>query len=218
MTNFKSPYFSQSIHEFWSRWHISLSSWFRDYVYIPLGGNRVGKPRHCLNLMITFLVSGLWHGAKWTFVIWGGVHGAVQIAENLLLPRGMRKPSAGLTGFLRMTAVFALCCFAWVFFVSQSVSDAIYTLSHMFCGISDPIGYLFSGLSGLELTLSQLPNLCLSIFVLAIFDWFSLKTDVIAAISSQKWYIRWPIYLVVVLWLMIMQPYEQASEFIYFQF
>lgn len=72
MTNFKSPYFSQSIREFWSRWHISLSSWFRDYVYIPLGGNRVGKIRNAINLMITFLVSGLWHGAKWTYVVWGG--------------------------------------------------------------------------------------------------------------------------------------------------
>lgn len=72
MTNFKSPYFSTSIKEFWSRWHISLSTWFRDYVYIPLGGNRVSKVRHALNLLITFLVSGLWHGANWTFVLWGG--------------------------------------------------------------------------------------------------------------------------------------------------
>lgn len=79
MTNFKSPYFSQSVKEFWSRWHISLSAWFRDYVYIPLGGNRVGKVRHVINLMITFFVSGLWHGANWTFLIWGGVHGVAQI-------------------------------------------------------------------------------------------------------------------------------------------
>ena len=72
MTNFKSPYFSQSIKEFWSRWHISLSTWFRDYVYIPLGGNRVKRIRHAFNLIVTFMVSGLWHGANWTFVVWGG--------------------------------------------------------------------------------------------------------------------------------------------------
>ena len=78
MSNFKSPYLSCSVKEFWSRWHISLSTWFRDYVYIPLGGNRVSKRRHRLNLMITFLVSGLWHGAAWTYVIWGGIHGLAQ--------------------------------------------------------------------------------------------------------------------------------------------
>lgn len=81
MTNFKSPYFSKSIKEFWSRWHISLSTWFRDYVYIPLGGNRCSKPKHYLNLMITFLASGLWHGANWTFVAWGGIHGLAQVME-----------------------------------------------------------------------------------------------------------------------------------------
>ena len=82
MNNFKSPYFSTSIREFWSRWHISLSTWFRDYVYIPLGGSRVNRFRHYINLMITFLVSGLWHGANWTFVAWGGIHGVAQVIES----------------------------------------------------------------------------------------------------------------------------------------
>ena len=85
MINFRSPYFSKSIKEFWSRWHISLSTWFRDYVYIPLGGNRVGKIRHYMNLMITFLVSGLWHGANWTFIVWGGIHGLIQVLETAIL-------------------------------------------------------------------------------------------------------------------------------------
>lgn len=79
MTNFKSPYFSISIKEFWSRWHISLSTWFRDYVYIPLGRNRVSKGRGYLNLMVTFLVSGLWHGADYTYIVWGGIHGLFHI-------------------------------------------------------------------------------------------------------------------------------------------
>ena len=88
MTNFKSPYFSFSIKEFWSRWHISLSTWFRDYVYIPLGGSRCSKLRADLNLLITFLVSGLWHGANWTFVLWGGINGGAQILEKTILKTG----------------------------------------------------------------------------------------------------------------------------------
>ena len=83
MSNFKSPYFSFSVKEFWSRWHISLSTWFRDYVYIPLGGNRVSRRRHGLNLLVTFLVSGLWHGAAWTYVIWGGVNGGFQVLSKM---------------------------------------------------------------------------------------------------------------------------------------
>lgn len=84
MTNFKSPYFSTSIKEFWSRWHISLSTWFRDYVYIPLGGSRCSKLRNSFNLLVTFLASGLWHGANWTFVVWGGIHGGAQVVEKAL--------------------------------------------------------------------------------------------------------------------------------------
>src|SRR5262249_30799197 len=84
MKNFETPYFSTSISEFWSRWHISLSTWFRDYVYIPLGGNRVGRARNFLNLFLVFMLSGLWHGANWTFVIWGALHGIYLIGERLL--------------------------------------------------------------------------------------------------------------------------------------
>ena len=82
MDNFKRPYLAKSIKDFWGRWHISLSTWFRDYVYIPLGGNRVSNGRHKFNLMMTFLVSGLWHGAAWNFILWGGLHGAGQIVEK----------------------------------------------------------------------------------------------------------------------------------------
>ena len=80
--NFRSPYFASSIKDFWGRWHMSLSSWLRDYIYIPLGGNRVGRIRHAFNIMITFLVSGLWHGARWTYVLWGGIHGALPVIEG----------------------------------------------------------------------------------------------------------------------------------------
>src|ERR1700759_3249958 len=99
--NFLQPYFSRSIGEFWRRWHISLSTWFRDYVYIPLGGSRVNKSRHYANLMITFLLSGLWHGANWTFVVWGFLHGLYLIAAQVLPPLPSRVP-----GWIKMGATF----------------------------------------------------------------------------------------------------------------
>ena len=93
--NFRQPYLAGSIKEFWGRWHISLSTWFRDYVYIPLGGNRCSKARRDLNLLITFLCSGLWHGASWTFVLWGGIHGVCQIIENRIKEAVAKKTGAG---------------------------------------------------------------------------------------------------------------------------
>ncbi len=125
MENFRLPYYSLSIKEFWKRWHISLSSWFMDYVYIPLGGNRVKYPRHLLNLMITFLVSGLWHGANWTFVIWGGLHGTYQVIGNLWR-KYVHKPEYKNV-FSRMFGTafcFVLVSFAWIFFRANNVTDA----------------------------------------------------------------------------------------------
>ncbi|MGS0525486.1 MBOAT family O-acyltransferase [Zobellia nedashkovskayae] len=109
MTNFNRPYFSSSVSEFWTRWHISLSTWFRDYLYIPLGGNRATKPRWLFNLFITFLVSGLWHGANWTFVVWGALNGVYLIFEVLLFKQ--RKKNV-----LNIITTFILINFAWIFF------------------------------------------------------------------------------------------------------
>lgn len=129
--NFETPYFSLSVAEFWRRWHISLSTWFRDYLYIPLGGNRKGRGRKYLNLMTVFLVSGLWHGAGWTFLIWGGLNGAYQIAGDLLKP--FRKRAAGRLGinpdapvnrFFRGLFTFILIDIAWIFFRAPSLSVA----------------------------------------------------------------------------------------------
>ncbi len=131
MENFRSPYFSASIREFWSRWHISLSTWFRDYVYIPLGGNRVSKTRHYINLMITFIVSGLWHGANLTFIIWGGIHGLAQILENIF----MKDKNYQLHGFewcVKVFMTFIFCMFAWVFFRAQSINEALYVFANIF--------------------------------------------------------------------------------------
>ena len=123
INNFNRPYFSQSVTEFWHRWHISLSLWLKDYVYITLGGNRCSKIRNYLNIMLTFLVSGIWHGANWTFIIWGGIHGVFQVFEKAL---GYNKrTSVGIVKSLRILITFVLVTFAWVFFRMPTLNDAI---------------------------------------------------------------------------------------------
>ena len=123
INNFNRPYFSQSVTEFWHRWHISLSLWLKDYVYITLGGNRCSKIRNYLNIMLTFLVSGIWHGANWTFIIWGGIHGVFQVFEKAL---GYNKrTSVGMVKSLRILITFVLVTFAWVFFRMPTLNDAI---------------------------------------------------------------------------------------------
>jgi len=138
--NFRFPYFSRSIAEFWRRWHISLTSWFRDYLYIPLGGSRAGKWKSIRNVFIIFLVSGLWHGANWTFIAWGGVHACLFLPSFLLRnnkkhkqdginPSGLRNKSLE---FLQMTWTFAWVTLAFIFFRSPTTSDAVHYISQIF--------------------------------------------------------------------------------------
>jgi D-alanyl-lipoteichoic acid acyltransferase DltB (MBOAT superfamily) len=130
MDNFRTPYFSKDISEFWKRWHISLSTWFRDYLYIPLGGNRVVKWRWYYNLMIVFLVSGFWHGANWTFIIWGGLHGLYlvmaivfeDVNKKLAQVIGLTK-SKFLHKWVNIAITFALVLFAWIYFRANSATD-----------------------------------------------------------------------------------------------
>ncbi len=213
MCNFKSPYFSQSIREFWGRWHISLSTWFRDYVYIPLGGSRCSKLRHSVNLMVTFLVSGLWHGANTTYILWGGIHGLGQVIENYLLPK--KSASKGLLRWFRVTLVFGFCTLALVFFASKSVHDAVYIISHLFDGISDFSGYIEKGFSIFD---NYDAGLILSLILLFAYDYYSLKGDVISAISSRGKVIRWTVYVVFLLWIYFNVVPDNNSVFIYFQF
>lgn len=155
MKNFERPYFSRSITEFWRRWHISLSSWFRDYLYIPLGGSRKGYLRMLLNLFIIFLVSGLWHGASWTFVIWGALNGGAIIIEKILgigkragktdymkqkALEKRQKPvllrlAGGIFGIIPMILTFGFTCFTWVFFRARTVEEALYMLPRFLEGI-----------------------------------------------------------------------------------
>jgi len=131
MVNFSQPYFSRSITEFWKRWHISLSTWLKDYLYIPLGGNRKGEVRRCINLLITFLLSGLWHGAAWHFVAWGALHGVFQIIGRITSPfrnaigRKIGLPEESrLRKAIQVCITFTLVCLAWVFFRANTITDA----------------------------------------------------------------------------------------------
>ncbi|MDB5097070.1 MAG: poly(beta-D-mannuronate) O-acetylase [Cyanobacteria bacterium RYN_339] len=133
MENFKQPYGARSVAEFWTRWHVSLSTWFRDYLYIPLGGNRVPPWRWALNILAVFMVSGLWHGANWTFVVWGGLHGGYLVVERAcqsLWPVSVRLPAAVGT-----CITFALVAFAWIFFRAPSLEAAWYIAGHLLQGL-----------------------------------------------------------------------------------
>lgn len=216
MKNFRSPYFSGSIREFWSRWHISLSTWFRDYVYIPLGGNRKGKIRHYINLVITFLVSGLWHGANWTFVVWGGIHGLAQVAETALL--GRKETKNMVLRAVRTIVVFAFCAFAWIFFVSHSISDAFYVITHCLNGIGSPITYLRYGFGRIGFDEWMLAVYGPFILILAAYDYISIKRDFVEWISSKNRILQWIFYIVIGLIVVLFSKKGVAAEFIYFQF
>src|SRR6201996_4148434 len=165
--NFLQPYFSRSVGEFWHRWHISLSTWFRDYVYIPLGGSRVSRPRHYANLMITFVVSGLWHGANWTFVIWGALHGLYLIAAQALAP--LFPGLARVPAWLKVMVTFGLVTFAWLFFRANSLGDAWFIAGHLWpLGQLDPLLLKVGGFSR-----ATAPYLVLSIAAMFIVEWYS---------------------------------------------
>ena len=215
MENFKSPYFSTSIKDFWSRWHISLSSWFRDYLYIPMGGNRVSKLRNCINVLVTFLVSGLWHGASWHFVIWGGLHGLAQIYENAF---GIKKATENnFFTFIRRIIVFIFVAYAWLFFRANTIHQGFYASVSMLYGLSNPIEYLKTSFYALGLSKSFIPYLILYLMPLFIFDYVSLKTDVIAWISSKHPILR-HILMILIILILLFFGYVGQSTFVYFQF
>ena len=133
MVNFRQPYLATSLQDFWRRWHISLSTWLRDYLYIPLGGNRKGELRTYVNLLATMLLGGLWHGANWTFVIWGLLHGGALAVERALgsARRGVTT-SSGFWRWLKRIVVFQFVCLTWIFFRAASLEDAIKFIGNLF--------------------------------------------------------------------------------------
>lgn len=225
MQNFNRPYIAESIKEFWGRWHISLSSWFKDYIYIPLGGNRVPKWRNCMNIMIVFLVSGLWHGAAWTYVLWGAIHGLYQVIGKLTF-RGRNRVLTGL-GFdpdsrgihlLRRFNTFVLACFAWIFFRANSFSDLGVLLSKLFTDWSLTDAYFSQSMSVLGLDLLGALTAVLSIVVMDRMDTDKLQpvsADGKRSMTAARYiYVVWAIALA---WMLLFAG-DGASSFIYFQF
>ena len=211
MRNFNSPYFSTSIKEFWSRWHISLSTWFRDYVYIPLGGNKCSRSRRNFNLLVTFLVSGLWHGANWTYVVWGGIHGLGQILEKSFIKK---EKDCRIVKVLSWLIVFAFCNLAWVFFRAGTIEQALHYMHRFLISFSNPLSFRHTNIG---LGYKQLRKILMSIAILGIFDFMSIKKDVIKIISKRPVIIRWIIYVILLYYIIIEMPLG-TSSFIYFQF
>jgi D-alanyl-lipoteichoic acid acyltransferase DltB (MBOAT superfamily) len=225
MENFRRPYFSKSIAEFWRRWHISLSSWFRDYLYIPMGGNRVSVPRWYLNLFVVMLICGFWHGANYTFLVWGGLHGFYLIfsiltrslRDHLVRMIGLdRVPK--LHGYLKILITFSLVCFAWIFFRADTISNAFNIISHLFSGwgraftVETLEKIAFRGPLKFELVISLI-----SIGILLSVQVMEERGNLIDRFSEMPIWIRWPVYYSFLLAILLFGNFG-AKEFIYFQF
>lgn len=228
MENFNCPYLSVSIGEFWRRWHISLSTWFRDYLYIPLGGNRKGTFRKYCNILIVMFTSGLWHGAAGTFVIWGVLHGIYQIAGSILKP--VRDVVNKVFGFKQEALshklvcgvfTFALVDLAWVFFRANNIEEAFYIISNI---LSPASILLMGGVDFGEMGISRasFKLLLLSIVVLLIADLLKYNgIRIRKIIIEQELWFRWICYIGAVFIILIFGiwgPSYDSGSFIYFQF
>jgi len=224
MENFNRPYYSKSIREFWRRWHISLSTWFRDYLYIPIGGSRVTLPRHCFNLLIVFLLCGLWHGANWTFIIWGLLHGTYLVIG--LLTRTARAQVTSLTGLdrapllkklVQVGITFGLICFGWIFFRANSITDALYIVTHLFSGWSMLTTQSASQLVFIAGKPSLFVLCILLLFVLESVHLLERRVDWRTVLKSKPVWFRWTVYYSMVISVMLLGSLN-AEPFIYFQF
>lgn len=228
VTNFKSPYCATNPQDFWRRWHISLSSWFQDYVYIPLGGSRVRVPRYILNLLITFTISGLWHGASWNFVIWGALHGLL-IAGYVLIKRVRKRKSvaekneSSHLGFpkriLSTIVTFILVDIAWIFFRANSFEDACYIFQHLFSGWEFNLAFFKSQLLLMGFDKSSLIFVVCLLAVLFVIDLINYRQPIAEVIGRQKLIVRWSIYLLGSVTIILAFMFTaQSQNFIYFQF
>ena len=213
MQNFSFPYFSRDIAEFWRRWHISLSTWFRDYLYIPLGGSRGGTNTKIRNTFIIFIVSGFWHGANWTFIIWGALN-ALYFLPLLLLNKNRKNMEfttqtsvkTYLINLFKTIITFSLTCFAWIFFRAESLNHALDYISNLFT-------------KTILLKPEVLPiQLILILSTFIFIEWKSRHKEHVLANIHEKYItpLRWGLYFIIILGIVLLA--DEKQEFIYFQF
>ena len=229
MENFDTPYFATSIKDFWRRWHISLSTWFRDYLYIPMGGNRKGKFRKYFNLMVTFFVSGLWHGASWNYVVWGGLHGFYQVIGEVTEP--VRKK---LTKVMKVNTevfsyklgqilfTFSLTTLTWVFFRAETIEEALYFFKRMFT-VWNPWVFFNEGLYKFGLDRVEVNILFSALVVMLLVELLKyIKKEVVSDfLMKQNLWFRWIIVIALVISCVVYGEYGinfDSNQFIYFQF
>lgn len=226
MMNFDRPYLSTSISEFWRRWHISLSTWFRDYVYIPLGGNRVSKWRWYLNLVLVFTISGIWHGANWTFMIWGFLHGMYLVIENILYEKipAIKNPVSQVSIFIKRLIVFFLACIAWVFFRAQTTADAMHIIKSSVTGIPQQIKSIISNTLNARLHLLYLNQTFFEfatafgfIVIMALIHHSQKNKAFDEWVLSKAKPTRWALYYFLVVSFICFGIFNR-TDFIYFQF
>lgn len=206
--NFRRPYFAVSVTDFWHRWHISLSTWLKDYIYIPMGGSRCSKVRNCWNIMVTFLVSGIWHGANWTFIVWGGMHGIAQVVEKAI---GQQRCEYGWLGkCVKIVITFLLVNFAWVFFRMPTLGDA--------CGV---IAHIFDVHQSMTLEITSKHIFVLMMIgtvLLFIKDWTDeFAPNKLRLFESKNRIVRWVSYFSVIVLIMLTGVFD-AGQFIYANF
>jgi len=218
MVNFRLPYFSKNVKEFWQRWHISLSTWFRDYLYISMGGNRKGKNRQTFNTFVVFVVSGLWHGANWTFVIWGALHGLYVTAGSMM--SGIRKKVNSFLGWKENMPIrkiydigltFLLVNFAWIFFRANNTGDAFTLIAHIFKNSSHWFSTSF---------IQTWDSFTISLVMLALLLFIQLlirKSDFPDWAGKQPAILRYSLYMIL-LWSVLLFGNFGNHQFIYFQF
>ncbi|MBR6514038.1 MAG: MBOAT family protein [Clostridia bacterium] len=221
MRNFDCPYKAQTIKEFWRRWHISLSTWFKDYLYFPLGGSRCSKARVCFNVLVVFLVSGLWHGAAMTYVVWGALHGIYQIMGIVIDPVRQRlykviNKNNPILVILRTCITFLLVNIAWVLFRANSLSDAVYIFKSIIT--IDKVFPLAFGTLGLSR--NMLIVVGIAVVILCIVDLINSKWPV-AEFINKTVFLRYLIYVIILLAIFIFGYYGAGfdpQDFVYFQF
>ncbi len=225
MRNFDRPFFSKRIKEFWRNWHISLSTWFTDYVYIPLGGNRVSKLKHYRNLIVTFLLSGLWHGSAWTFVVWGGIHGLYLVIGDATLKfrenikKSLHIEKSIFVKLFEIILTFALVSYAFMFFRANTMSDAIYITQRLLWNFRNWLEpqYLYEVITNMGLNIYELLIVVSAIIIMLLSEGI-FGRDMHINILKKSAVVEVLFYSLIAIFVFTAGVYYNAGEFIYFQF